>query len=122
MKNRIFIFTENNVREFVNPTKEELEILLRCPNVIANPDLSQVRGVERHFWKLVGDKVLPMTLEERKEREYHIVKHGFINTNPFKNKPVQKVKKKTIPWGYWYLGAGVVSCLIYWVLYKYLIQ
>lgn len=74
MKNKIVIFTSHNAR-ILNIDDEMIHQYEQYANAVINPDLSQVKGIPPHFWKLQGKRVVPMTFEEKKFRTELINKH-----------------------------------------------
>lgn len=70
MKTTWVYFTENNARVIVNPGPAQVAALAVVPaeRIVKDPDLSQVKGVAPHFWKLEGGAILPMTPEEQAVR------------------------------------------------------
>lgn len=74
MKNVIVVFTKNNARVLVNPEKFPKD------NYILNPDLSLVKGIPPHLWKLNKDgQIIPMKGQEIHNRLVDIEKHGSDN-------------------------------------------
>jgi hypothetical protein len=57
MKNRVVIFNKHGAHVLINP--HNLEELAKKPNVIVNPDLSQVQGVPMHLWEQSGQSIIP---------------------------------------------------------------
>lgn len=59
------LFTESNARIYVGPAVEKVRSL---KGVLITPDLSQVKRIPPHFWKLEKGKIVPMNEVERAER------------------------------------------------------
>lgn len=76
-KTRVVIFTKNNVRICVNPPN--ISELKTYPNVVVDPDLSAVRSLPPHLWRLSRGKVEPMSLLQQEIRKGHIARHGLDN-------------------------------------------
>lgn len=77
------IFTSNNARIFNYPCKDHRE------TCIHDPDLTEVKGIPPHLWKLEKGKILPMTEGEANIRQQHVDTHGADNN-------VEKVAIKSI--------------------------
>jgi hypothetical protein len=74
--NTIVIFTSNNARiQYVEDTKayEGLE------NVVINPDLTRVRGIPPHQWKIQNDVIVPKSEGEVSKVEKDQAKRGVDN-------------------------------------------
>lgn len=78
MKNKLVVFTKNNARVLVNPSFKEIKAYQ--PNSVLNPDLSKVKAVPTHLWKLKDGAIIPMSDHEAKMRESDIKLHGVDNT------------------------------------------
>ena len=76
-KSKLVVFTRTNARILVNPTELEYKTY---KNSVIDPDLSAVKSVPPHFWKLVDGKVMPMSEAEMKARLDEIAQHGVDNT------------------------------------------
>ena len=77
---KVVVFTSNNARILVNIPRKEL-VTLRT--YLENPDLTKVKGVPPHFWKLVNNKIVPMNDFEQSQRRSAIERSG-IDNNPYK--------------------------------------
>ncbi len=66
------VFTDTNARIIKNPSTDVIDKLVNEPNAVCNPDLSGVNGIAPQYWKLSGNRVLPMTAEEMKIRDEKI--------------------------------------------------
>lgn len=80
-KNKVVVFTNTNARILTNPGN--LEHYARLPNAIVNPDLTAVKSVETHFWKLRGGRIEPMNELEKQRRKRVIEAGGVDNDLPF---------------------------------------
>jgi len=77
MKQTTVVFTRNNARVLVNhkprlgynPTNR----------VVLQPDLSLVRGVPTHHWKLDSGQIVEMSPVEKRRRNIHIKLYGIDN-------------------------------------------
>lgn len=76
----VVVFTRNNARIIHNP--ENLDELRANPNCVVDPDLSLVRRLPPHFWKLDGGHVVPMILSEREAVLAHHEVYGVDNEHP----------------------------------------
>lgn len=72
---QIVVFTPNNARIYYGSPDD----FLGHPSFAVDPDLSKVRGLPPHCWKLVGGEIVPLSPDEMTAREAHIEKHGAIN-------------------------------------------
>ena len=74
MSKRIFVVFRNNDAEvFVNQKPSGIK---KGDIVFENPDLSRVRGISPHYWKLVGDNLIfPMNIAERSVKNATHRKH-----------------------------------------------
>lgn len=79
-KTRIVIFTDNNARIITtrDPGKYKL-----ASNMVVDPDLTQVRHVPPHFWKLKQGLVLEMSRPEKLARMEVIERSGADNSIRF---------------------------------------
>ena len=73
MKTQLVIFTSNNARILVGHNPAEY------PHALVNPDLSLVKRVPTHFWKLAGGKIVPMTAKEQAARLADHAKNAVDN-------------------------------------------
>lgn len=64
-KEFIVVFTNNNARIIVGGG---MGVVGSSDRVVSNPDLSAVRGIPPHLWKLEDGRVIPMNADERKKR------------------------------------------------------
>ena len=62
-KIKVILFEENNARILINPDIASLK-----GKYVVNPNLDFVKRIPPHFWKLVENKVFPMSKEEQDER------------------------------------------------------
>lgn len=90
MKDYFVVFTENNARIY----KGVPEVL--SDNVLVNPDRTKVRGIPPHFWKKVGNDLLPMTEEEKIVRLLHMEENGVINDHDTKPHPLTITRPEPI--------------------------
>lgn len=72
-KTKLVIFTANNARILVGADPANY------PTALVNPDLSAVGSIPPHYWKCVDDKILPMSLAEKKLRDDEHRLHGVDN-------------------------------------------
>lgn len=77
MAKNLVIFTKNNARVLTKP--EEFNELMTYPNVVPDPDLSLVKGIPPHHWKLEDGLIVPMTGPEKDARNADIEAHGVDN-------------------------------------------
>src|ERR1044072_7340853 len=77
MKQTVVIFTTNNARILINP--EHPKLLAKRFNVLLDPDLSRVRGVDPHYWKVVKGEIYPMNHFEAELRRDHVERFGADN-------------------------------------------
>ena len=77
MAKNLVIFTKNNARVLTKP--EEFTELMAYPNVVPDPDLSLVKGIPPHHWKLEDGLIVPMTGSEKDARNADIEAHGVDN-------------------------------------------
>lgn len=75
MKNKVIEFLENGPRIYTNP--ENLSEFEGKDNCIINPDLSAVKGVELHHWKLFNNSIIPMTQEEKEHTDKNLDENVF---------------------------------------------
>lgn len=81
VKNFVVLFIDYNARIIVNP--KDLEEYRKLPNAVVNPDLSRVKGVPPHLWRLTKSKnIVPISGREAQERESLIRKHGIQKFTP----------------------------------------
>lgn len=66
------VFTSNNAR-IVKDNKPVYG------TVVVDPDLSRVRGIPPHFWKLVDGAIVEMSRPEKVARLAHIAARGSVN-------------------------------------------
>ena len=72
---KVVYFTPNNARVvYMDSPPSKLGL-----NYVVDPDLSAVKGLPPHQWKLSAGLVLPLSPEELEDRELHILKYGIIN-------------------------------------------
>lgn len=95
-KNKVVVFTKNNARIVVT---DEIKHYERLPNALINPNLSQVKGIPPHFWKLENKKVVPMNRDEKLARLSDHEAFGVDNEIKFK-KSVNFFTKRTFFY-YW---------------------
>lgn len=69
MDTKVVVFNNHNARIIINPPS--LDQYLGHDNVLINPDLSQVQNLAPHFWKQVGNQVIPMNADEQIASETH---------------------------------------------------
>lgn len=77
MKNKVLLFTGTNTRIL---TVEDTTPWENRKDCLINPNLAAVLKTPPHFWKKVGDRVLPMCDEEKVERDKVITTVGVVNT------------------------------------------
>lgn len=73
---RAVLFTDNNARILQGSDAEAVRGL---PNVIMEPDLSEVTDTPPHFWKLVDGKVKVQTADEQGQTLQDHAIRGVIN-------------------------------------------
>lgn len=91
------VFTRNNARFAKGHPIEKL----KGEAIVINPDLSKVKGVKPHYWKLVKGEVLPMDQFERECRDRDIAKNGCDNDifrHDAAEAPAYVAKFNTLPW------------------------
>lgn len=96
------IFTSNNARIFNYPCEVHRE------TCIHDPDLSAVKGIPPHLWKLEDGKIIPMTEPEASLREQHV--HTYGADNIIENVTIKKIYN---PWfkfirKHWKIGAAFI--------------
>lgn len=111
------IFTTNNCRvvKGVDPNH-----FSGWKNVVVNPDLSKVRGLPPHHWKLgKNGSILPMSKNERLQRDQHIEKHGADNrVILIPKKAIHGVSwKTTLLWALLWMSLGA-SLLELWIHFQ----
>lgn len=62
----VVVFTENNARII---TVSDASKYSEWPNAVIDPDLSKVRKIPPHHWKLYRGQVLPMDMVSRAARD-----------------------------------------------------
>lgn len=91
VKNFVVLFMDYNARIIVNP--KDIEEYRKLPNALVNPDLSRVKGVPPHLWRLSkSGNVMPLVGRAAQEREALIKKHGINKFTP----PVFPIKEKPL--------------------------
>ena len=73
MKQKLVIFTTNNARILVGADPADY------PGALVNPDLSAVKGIAPHFWKLADGRIVPMSASEKQARLAEHAAHGVDN-------------------------------------------
>ena len=113
MKTKLVIFTSNNARILINGDPAEY------PGALLNPDLSAVKGIAPHFWKLEDGKIVPMSGEEQSARLKDHEERGVDNNvNPIREEeePVAQVlhqQKWTMPSKTFWIGlAGAIASFL----------
>ena len=101
MKNVIVVFTENSARIHVNPANAEE--LLAEPHALLNPDLSAVKGLPPHLWKLSGNKIVPMSEAAQAVRQADVLKRGVIQ------RPLQRKLMRDLLWFCLGIGVGLAA-------------
>jgi hypothetical protein len=76
MSDKIVVFTTNNARILYVENTKDYEGL---ENVLINPDLTLVRGIPPHFWKIQNDVIVPMSSGEVSKVEKDQAKKGVDN-------------------------------------------
>lgn len=104
-KATVLVLTRNNARLLVNPP--DIKALLQRPGVLLNPDLSAVKGIAPHFWKLVDGKIVEMTRVEKVSRLADIALVGADNR-------VERRRRLRIPSWLLILGVGGLGAAITW--------
>lgn len=77
MKNKVVVFTKNNARVLTNfelPKK-----INPRAKVLVNPDLSLLKRIPTHFWKLDCGAIKEMTPKEKRQRMRDIKLYGSDN-------------------------------------------
>ena len=112
MKNFAVVFTSNNARIVVNPSILQKLALKDKKNVVINPDLSLVKGVAPHFWKLSDDgkMVVEMTRPEKLVRLASHEAFGVDNNVEFPKKNL--IKAILVGLGFIIVAASVTYCII----------
>lgn len=77
MKKFLVAFTANNAR--IIKTPELIEALVGLPGCYLQPDLRYVKGVPPQHWKVVDGNIVPMTEQEKLERDVDIALNGALN-------------------------------------------
>lgn len=75
---RVVVFTKNNAR-ILKVSGLELFAYKNMANAVIDPDMSRVKKLPPHLWKLVDGKVLPLNFIERPLRNKNILKKGADN-------------------------------------------
>jgi hypothetical protein len=73
---KIVVFLKYNTRILVNADPGKYKLF---KNAVINPDLSKVRSVPPHFWKLYDGEIVPMTDKEQHIRLKEISRYGIDN-------------------------------------------
>ncbi len=73
---RVVVFTLNNARILAVADASEYAGRENC---VIDPDLSHLRGVPPHHWRLAEGKIYAMNQVERNQRDRHIKTNGAIN-------------------------------------------
>lgn len=74
MKQRAMFFTKTNARVLKNS-----DIDKKIKNLVINPDLTLVSGVEPQYWIFKEGKIVAMNAGEKAERDMQIIDNGIIN-------------------------------------------
>ena len=104
-KTKVVVFTKNNARILVGVDPKHY------PGALVNPDLSAVRRVPTHFWKVVRNQVVPMNALEKRLRLADHAKNGVDNEVGAMMKRPRKIGR--FVWG---ALAGAGSGLLAWWL------
>lgn len=73
---KVVVFTSNNARIHNVP---DASIFEGMKNAVIDPDLSAVKGLAPHHWKLEAGKIVPMKTAEKVARDEHILENGADN-------------------------------------------
>ena len=73
----VVIFTSNNAR--ILSGVEDITPYSDNPDLVVDPDLTQVRGIPPHYWKLEKGVVVPMSKSERERRDLEHVNNKVDN-------------------------------------------
>lgn len=60
------VFSDSNARVIYGIAKDAL---VGAKNIVTNPDLSAVKGLPPHYWKLSDGKVVSMSDDEKRARD-----------------------------------------------------
>lgn len=105
------VFTNNNARIVkVNPDFDR-----QLPNV-KNPDLSAVKGLPPHLWKLVNNQVVRMTSKECVNRNDEVALTGVDNnTKPLSKNKFVNIAKRRLQKSFLYgilVGIGICGIIL----------
>ena len=78
MKDRIVVFTKNNARVLVG--QDLPKRIHPKAKYVVNPDLSKVKGVPLHYWKLDGESICELTPFEKRLRNWDLRFYGPDNS------------------------------------------
>lgn len=89
----VVVFTSNNARIL---TVEDTSQYEKWPNAVINPDMSKVRNLPPHYWRLHKGQILPMDAISRVARDGEL-KGGAKNTiisKPIKSNIIKGLVKR----------------------------
>ncbi len=75
---RVVVFTSNNARILTVSDDVASQMAGRIDTLV-DPDLSAVKGIPPHLWKLVSGSIVPMGDKEQTVRVEHIARTGADN-------------------------------------------
>lgn len=103
-KKTVVVFNKYGARILVNPG----DAYDNVKDSIINPDLTEVKGLPPHYWKLVDGKVVPKTEKEKADMD------ALHKQNPFNSLKMQVLKKspsKLYAVAYIALGAAIIELI-----------
>lgn len=103
-KQIVVVFNKYGARILVNPG----DAYDNSQDTIINPDLTEVKGLPPHYWKLVDGKVLPKTIIEQEEID------ALHDKAPFNSVRMQVFKKspsKLYAVAFMTLGAAIIELI-----------
>jgi hypothetical protein len=103
--------------EYIVTFSKTNSFILKEPNFIPEnsliePDLSRVKGVPSHFWKIKDGHVIPMTRPEKLKRLEEINKHGLDTVGCIKPPIIPQLDKKSMSIGALITGITLVVVFI----------
>jgi hypothetical protein len=108
-KEFIVVFTKNNARIIMGGG---MGAVGSSDRVVSSPDLSGVRGIPPHHWKLENGKIVPMDAKERSERDRQLDK-ASVGVNPTLAEHFAKQQRmQVLLAGLLALGISIVTFLL----------
>ena len=88
-KDKVVVFTRNNARIYTNVDYKAFE---NDKNAFLNPDLSSVKGVAPHFWKVNSEnRIVGMDDEEKEVRLKDMYQYGIDNGEGYTDVPANQI-------------------------------